>query len=109
MPATSHNDTDSLLTRAAEGDASAVAQLFDRQRPRLRKLIAIRIDTRIAACVDPSDVILEALLDASQTMDQFLQERPLPFYPWLRQITLARFMQIHRFHIKIKPGGLVHP
>jgi RNA polymerase sigma-70 factor (ECF subfamily) len=100
MPATSNHDTDSLITRATQGDASAVSQLFDRQRPRLRKLIAIRIDTRIAARVDPSDVIQEALVDASQAFDRFLQERPLPFYPWLRQITLTRLMQIHRFHLQ---------
>jgi RNA polymerase sigma-70 factor (ECF subfamily) len=49
--------------------------------------------------VDPSDVIQEALVDANAQLPRYANERPLPFYPWLRQVTLSRLAQVHRFHL----------
>jgi len=50
-------DTDYLLDRAAAGDAAARQQLLDRNRRRLQKMIALRLDRRLAARIDPSDVV----------------------------------------------------
>ena len=92
-------DTEVLLDRAAQGDHTAVETVLDRQRPRLRKLVAVRLDRRLASRVDASDVIQDAMVDATRALGAFLKERPLPFYPWLRQIVLTRLLQIHRFHL----------
>ena len=93
------DDTDQLLRLAAAGDTSAATRLLDRHRDRLRNLIALRLDTRLSARVDPSDVIQEALVDANAQLTRFANERPLPFYPWLRQVALSRLAQVHRFHL----------
>ncbi len=50
-------DTDELLRRTERGDSSAVQLLLARHRSRLSKMVALRMDSRIAARVDPSDVV----------------------------------------------------
>jgi RNA polymerase sigma-70 factor, ECF subfamily len=88
-----------LLDRAAEGDSSARAELLTRHRGRLRQMVAVHIDRRVAARVDPSDVVQEALLDAAQELPEYLLRRPIPFYPWLRQLAWERLLELHRRHI----------
>ena len=61
--ATRQSDTDELdLLRAAEsGDDAAGQRLLARHRDRLRQMVAVHLDRRLAARVDPSDVVQEAL------------------------------------------------
>jgi RNA polymerase sigma-70 factor (ECF subfamily) len=91
-------DTDQLLDEAGRGDASARQQLLDRHRQRLLKMVAIRLDPRLAARVDPSDVVQDALVHADQKLDAYLRDRPVAFYPWLRRIAWERLVKCHRRH-----------
>jgi RNA polymerase sigma-70 factor (ECF subfamily) len=91
-------DTDALLDRAARGDDHARHQLLDRHRRRLRRMVALRLDRRLTARIDPSDVVQEALADAGRKLDGYLRVRPLPFYPWLRQLAWERLVKLHRRH-----------
>jgi RNA polymerase sigma-70 factor (ECF subfamily) len=93
-------DTELLLRRAGTGDRVARDQLLDRFRHRLRQAVAYRLDRRLAARVDPSDVVQDALADAIGKLEGFLRERPLPFYPWLRQLALERLVELHRRHVQ---------
>src|SRR3954465_3996851 len=92
-------DTDELLRTAELGDESARAELLARHRDRLRRMVAVRIDRRLAARVDPSDVVQEALADAATGLSAYLRARPLPFYPWLRQVAWLRLVQLYRHHV----------
>jgi RNA polymerase sigma-70 factor (ECF subfamily) len=94
-----HPDTDELLRRVEAGDASAAGVLLGRYWDRLRQMVAMRIDTRLAARVDPSDVVQEALAEASRKLPGYLRNRPLPFYPWLRQIAWERLVHLHMQHV----------
>jgi RNA polymerase sigma-70 factor (ECF subfamily) len=91
-------DTEELLRRAPD-DAQARGALLDRHRGRLRRMVALRLDPRLAARVDPSDVVQETLAEADRRLDGYLKDRPLPFYPWLRQIAADRLADEHRRHI----------
>lgn len=91
-------DTDRLLDRTSAGDASARQALLDRHRGRLRHMVAVRLDPRLAARVDPSDVVQEALVDADRKLDAYVRDRPLPFYPWLRRIAWERLAKAHEKH-----------
>lgn len=95
-----HAQTQDLLQRAARGEKSAVDRLFSLHRGRLRQMIAVRMDPRIAPRIDPSDVLQEALVEASNRLPAYLRDRPLAFYPWLRQIAWERLVQLHRHHIR---------
>src|SRR5262245_14077145 len=91
-------DTTALLDRAEAGDAAARQQLLERHRPRLTHMVAVRLDPRLAARVDPSDVVQEALADAARKLADYLARRPLPFYPWLRRLAWERLLKCHRRH-----------
>jgi RNA polymerase sigma-70 factor (ECF subfamily) len=93
-------DTDQLLQQASEGDRQARDRLLSRHRDRLRRMVAYHLDRRLAARVDPSDVVQEALADAARQLDDYLQRRPLPFYPWLRQRAWDRLVELHRRHVR---------
>ena len=91
--------TDLLLRRAQEGDQPAQDALLESYRGRLRRMIAIRIDKRLAARVDPSDVVQEALKDAHNRLPEYFADPQLSFYPWLRRIAWDRLVDMHRRHI----------
>lgn len=92
-------DTDELLQRAEQGDGPARQALLIRHRERLKFMVAVHLDRRLAARIDPSDVVQEALLEAAQGLDDYLRQRPLPFYPWLRQLAWERLIDLHRRHL----------
>lgn len=92
--------TDQLLDRAAHGDLPARQQLLGRHRARLRKMVAVHLDRRLKTRVDPSDVVQDALAVAAHQLTDYLTRRPLPFYPWLRQLAWDRIVDLHRRHVK---------
>ena len=93
-------DTDALLHRVGEGDQSAASALLDRHRERLRQMVDVRIDDRLAARVDPSDVVQETLLEAAGMLAGYARDRPLPFYPWLRQLAIQQLSRQRRTHLE---------
>ena len=92
-------DTEELLDRAGNGDDAAGQELLRRHRDRLRRMVAVRFDRRLAARVDPSDVVQEALADAARKLPEYLKQRPLPFYPWLRRLAWERLVKLYQRHI----------
>ncbi len=93
-------DTEQLLDAAARGDAPARGRLLERHRDRLKRMVAVRLDRRLAARVDPSDVVQETLAEAAGKLDAYLRTRPLPFYPWLRRLAQERLADAHRHHLR---------
>jgi RNA polymerase sigma-70 factor (ECF subfamily) len=93
------SDTDELLRQAARGDTDARQRLLDRHRGRLRRMVAVRVDRRLSARVDASDVVQEALADANLHLDDYLRDRPLAFYPWLRRFAWERLVALYRRHV----------
>ncbi len=93
-------DTCELLRRAEQGDQSAGAALLSRNRGRLRKMIAIRMDPQLRVRVDPSDVVQEALAEATRKLPDYLRKRPIPLYPWLRQIAWEWLVRLRERHVK---------
>ena len=92
-------DTDELLRRAEHGDGQARQAVLVRHRDRLKQMIAVRLDRRLAARVDPSDIVQDVLLEAARGLDDYLRQRPVPFYPWLRQLAWDRLIELHRRHL----------
>jgi RNA polymerase sigma-70 factor (ECF subfamily) len=98
--ATAEPDTEQLLDLVGQGDRAARDRLLGRHRQRLRNLIALHLDPRIAARVDPSDVVQESLVEADRRLADYLRNRPLPFYPWLRRLALQRLTDLYRLHVR---------
>jgi RNA polymerase sigma-70 factor, ECF subfamily len=98
--ASSSDDSEGLIERARGGDPLAEVAILAGHRDRLRRLVASRLDPRVAARIDPSDVIQEALADASLRLSAYLQSPPLPLLPWLCQFVLERLAKLHRHHLR---------
>jgi RNA polymerase sigma-70 factor (ECF subfamily) len=96
----------SLVRDAVRGDAQALRALFDRYRERLKQMVALRLDRRLSARVDPSDIVQEALADASRKLEDYSAAPPLPFYPWLYCLTAERLTQAHRRHVHSQGRGV---
>jgi RNA polymerase sigma-70 factor (ECF subfamily) len=93
-------DLEALLQRAGQDDPLARQQLLVRHQQRLRQMVAVRMDRRLAARIDPSDVVQETLADALQLLPDYLRDQPLPFYPWLRQLAWKRLAELYRRHVQ---------
>jgi RNA polymerase sigma-70 factor (ECF subfamily) len=106
--------TTELLARLREGAGDAVGELFELHRDRLWRMLFIRLDKRLARRVSPDDILQEAFLDVSNRIDEYLERPAVPFYVWLRFLTLQRLRMIQRTHLgarmrsvskEVYPGG----
>ena len=87
------------VRRAAEGDRQAWADLLNAHRPRLRRMVALRLHRRLQGRLDPSDVIQEAYLDATAGLAEYAARAEMPFFLWLRWLTGMRLTTLHRKHL----------
>src|SRR5262249_17895700 len=77
-------------------DQEAWGALLTRHRGRLRCLVALRLDRRLQGRIDPSDVLQEAFLEATEQREDYLRQRALPFYLWLRLLTGQKLVALLR-------------
>jgi RNA polymerase sigma-70 factor (ECF subfamily) len=92
-------ETNALLEQAAQGDGPALGTLLERDRGRLRRMVALRLDRRLHGRIDPSDVIQEAQLEAAERLAEYLRHPSMPFFLWLRLITGQCLLTLHRRHL----------
>lgn len=90
---------DELLRRAGEGDSAAVGQLMESHRRYLRAIIELRMGNELRVRLDPSDIVQETQLIASQRLNDFLRRRPTSFRIWLRRKALERLIDLRRQHV----------
>ena len=95
---TDSSSTNELLQRVVRGDQAAVDRLMQQHRQYLRRLVEVRMEAALCQRLDPSDVVQETLLAASQRIEDFLQRRPCSFRVWLRSTALERLVDARRRH-----------
>jgi RNA polymerase sigma-70 factor (ECF subfamily) len=88
-----------LLDEARQGRTAALEQLFAHFHDRLRQAVALRLDRRLSARVDASDVLQEAYLEAVRRLPDYLNRSGMPFYLWLRWIAGEQVLAFHRRHL----------
>jgi RNA polymerase sigma-70 factor (ECF subfamily) len=101
------DETDSLLRRAGLGDDAAWHQLLSRNLSRLKRMVAVRMNHRLAPRCDPSDVVQQTLIVAFEELPAYIRNPPLPFYPWLRQLAWKRLNDLHEKHIQAQRRSLL--
>jgi RNA polymerase sigma-70 factor (ECF subfamily) len=92
-------ETVELIERVRAGDVDALNAVFTRHRERLRRMVDIRMDRRLQARIDASDVLQEAYLEVIQRLDEYLSNPKLPLFLWLRLVVGQRLMTLHRRHL----------
>ena len=92
-------NTDSMLPAAA---AQELTELFDRYRSRLRLMVHLRLDRRLQARVDGSDVLQEAFLEAAQRYERYKSKPTMPPFLWLRFLVGQRLTMMLRRHLGVQ-------
>jgi RNA polymerase sigma-70 factor (ECF subfamily) len=105
---TNPDETRKLIERARNGDTSALEELFKRHRVRLQKTIAMRMDRRMAARVDASDVLQETYMEAYRRFPNYLEQEGMPFYLWLHWIAREKVIGLHRRHLGAGKRSVQH-
>ena len=65
-------------------------------------MVQMRLDYRLRARLDPSDVLQEAFLDIVRRVEEYAANPSMPIYIWLRYLTEQRLIALHRKHLKCK-------
>jgi RNA polymerase sigma-70 factor, ECF subfamily len=90
---------DALLDQVRAGEADALGRLFDAYRPRLRTMVRLRMDARLAARLDPSDVLQDTYLDVARQVAGYLRQPRVGVYVWLRGLVWQRLLKLQRRHL----------
>jgi RNA polymerase sigma-70 factor, ECF subfamily len=101
-------ETTRLLEQACTGDQEALNALLARHRPRLRRMVDLRLDRRLQARIDASDVIQEAYVEVVTRLNEYLNQPSYPLLLWLRLIVGERLLKLHRHHLgtQMRDAGL---
>jgi RNA polymerase sigma-70 factor (ECF subfamily) len=75
-------ETHELLMQISAGHRDAFDDLFNRHRGELRRAVELRLDRRLRARVDASDIVQEAQMEAFRRLDETkstrIGRRPYP-------------------------------
>ena len=80
----------------------AVAEVFGHYRQKLLRMIALRLDVRLIGKLDSEDVLQDAFVEASRRIQDYLDRPSVPFFIWLRQITIQILIDTHRRYLGAK-------
>jgi len=92
-----------------------VGALLQGYRPRLLRMLAFRLDPRVRRRVDPADVLQESFAEIVRRLEEYRASPAMPFFLWVRFITLQKAVEIQRRHVKaarrdvgreVSPGAL---
>ncbi len=95
-----HPDDSELIHRAAAGEDWALGALWQRYHARVRRMIRLRLDRRLQSRVDPSDILQDAFLDLADRLPDYVRDRPMPVFLWIRLIAGQRLIQVYRRHLR---------
>jgi RNA polymerase sigma-70 factor (ECF subfamily) len=102
MPAETDAEIVGLLAKVRAGDQAALAELFAKHRDKLRRMVQLRLDHRLAGRVSASDVLQEAYIDAVKRIDHYFAKPDQPFFGWLRLVVGQRLADVRREHLAQK-------
>jgi RNA polymerase sigma-70 factor (ECF subfamily) len=95
------SDLSEPVLHALTGPAreEALAKVFGQYREGLRRAISLRLDRRVAARVDASDILQETYLEAVRRLPGYLQKPSMPLNLWLRWLAREQVLTCHRRHL----------
>lgn len=73
-----------------------LTRLFDQFRQQIREMIRLRIDRRLAARLDASDIVQETYLRACQGLENYLRDPQVPPLIWIRTLGKQLVAETHR-------------
>jgi RNA polymerase sigma-70 factor, ECF subfamily len=62
-------------------------------------MVELRLDGRLRARLDASDVVQDAYLEVARRLEEYLREPRVPLFLWLRLVVGERLTALHRHHL----------
>jgi RNA polymerase sigma-70 factor (ECF subfamily) len=91
-----------LFDSAVHGERESLGQLLARHRDRLTLMIRLRLDRRLQGRIDPSDVVQDAYVEATERFLDYVRDPAMPFFLWLRFLTAQKLLVLHRHHLGVQ-------
>lgn len=98
----SEGDSSRILRRLQQGGQSELTAVFTDLRAHLRNMIQARIERRLLARVDASDIVQETFVRASKGLNAYLESPTVPPAVWLRLIGKRILAEVHRQNFRDK-------
>lgn len=92
------SETQRLVDRCRNGEERAFGRLFERHRPFLMQVAALRMPAKLRSRIDPSDIVQDAQLEAVRRVGEYLSRQDVSFRLWLRRITYELVLTAWRRH-----------
>ncbi len=94
-----------LLVASQDGDRKALDALFERCLPRVRRIVSLRIGTRLRSLYDRDDLVQGAMLRAFRGLSGFKEQSPAMFQNWLARCVESELVDTYRAeHAKKRRG-----
>jgi len=90
------------LRRAAGGESEELDALFVHHRPRLLRMVELRLDQRLRTRVDASDVLQETFVEALRRLPDYVARPDMPFFLWLRFLAGQKVVALRRHHLGVQ-------
>lgn len=100
-----HHETEQLLACSSREERDTFLRgLFRRHEDRLRRMIELRIDSRLRGRIDPGEVIREAHREACDRVEEYLGDRSVRLYVWVRSLAARKLEEMsHRYLLEKEP------
>ena len=86
-----------LVRRYQQGDKAALGELLARYQERLRRIVRVRLSSRLRARLDSMDIVQEVNLVAAQKLDRFELRSQASILQWLSAIVLNKIRDADDF------------
>lgn len=93
------SDDPAPLADEVRADPRRFGSFVERWRPRLKRMVEVRMDPALRGRIDASDVVQDACAEAVERLPSWLEKPEMPLHLWLRFLTGQRLLQLHRVHL----------
>ena len=76
-----------------------LAAMFDDQKEELRRMVQHRLDSRLAARIDPSDVLQDTFVTAMKKLESLSIKPAMPPWRWIRLEIQQMVIDLNRHHL----------
>lgn len=87
---------------APQRSLPSIHELFEQHRCRLQALIEFRMDRKVRARIDSSDVIQDAFAEAVRRYPAYATDQRMSPFVWLRFLTMQQLQLAHRRHLGVE-------
>ena len=94
------NESSLVLQQLLDGGVAELINLFEGQRPSLRKMLKRSASAKLAGRFDPSDIIQEAFIRAESQLSKYLQSPKIHPNVWIRILCRQLLYEQTRNHLR---------